>query len=215
MNAKIIGIIAAIVVVGAGVWYFTQNQNPSEVQNDSTTTETESELAMESTSLKELMTRGRDIECSWNSTDANNQSSGTIYVTKDKGRANFTSTDEGQTRTGHMIFMAGSINTSYVWMDGEDKGFKMSFENTTEAETSSSQGMDPNENYDYSCKSWDADSSFFEPPSNIDFQEFNIPALPAASSSTSGQTQMQLDPAAICNSLSEPAKSQCLSSIKQ
>ncbi len=213
MNTKIIGIIAAIVVVGAGVWYFTQNQNSGEVQNDSATTERESELAMETTSLKELMTRGRDIECSWNSTDANNQSSGTIYVTKDKGRANFTSTDEGQTRTGHMIFMAGSTNTSYVWMDGEDKGFKMSFENTTEA--NSSQGMDPNENYDYSCKSWNADSSFFEPPSNINFQEFNIPSLPAASPDSNIPTQMDIDPSAICNSLAEPAKTQCLNSINK
>lgn len=208
MNSKIIGIIAAIVIVGLGAWYFTQNNNSGEVQNDSMMANDQTELAIENTSLKELMTRGQDIQCSWE--DTTDQSSGTIYVSKDKARGDFTVIDENQTKIGHMILVS---NTSHIWMDGDSRGFKVSLQNNTEADTSSSQGVDPNKDYNYSCSSWEADNSLFELPADVNFQEFNIPAMPA--SSASGETQMDINPTAICNTLSEPAKSQCLSNIKQ
>lgn len=208
MNSKIIGIIAAIVIVGLGAWYFTKNNNSGEVQNDSMMANDQTELAIENTSLKELMTRGQDIQCSWE--DTTDQSSGTIYVSKDKARGDFSVMDENQTKIGHMILVS---NTSHIWMDGDSRGFKVSLQNNTEADTSSSQGVDPNKDYNYSCSSWDADNSLFELPADVNFQEFNIPAMPA--SSASGETQMDINPTAICNTLSEPAKSQCLSNIKQ
>lgn len=208
MNSKIIGIIAAIVIVGLGAWYFTKNNNSGEVQNDSMMANDQTELAIENTSLKELMTRGQDIQCSWE--DTTDQSSGTIYVSKDKARGDFSVMDENQTKIGHMILVS---NTSHIWMDGDSRGFKVSLQNNTEADTSSSQGVDPNKDYNYSCSSWEADNSLFELPADVNFQEFNIPAMPA--SSASGETQMDINPTAICNTLSEPAKSQCLSNIKQ
>lgn len=210
MNEKIIGIIIAVLLIGAGAWYFTQNKNTSEVQNETATAETESELQIENASLKELMTRGRDTKCTWN--NAEQQSSGTIYVSQGKGRADFSVTEDGQQKKGHMILAS---EMSYIWMDNEEKGFKIALNNTTQTDTSTSQGVNPDEKVDYSCGAWNADSSFFVPPANVDFQEFTMPAIPAPAAGANSQTQMQLDPTAICNSLSEPAKTQCLTSINK
>lgn len=203
---KIIGIIVAIAVIAAGVWYFTQNQGSSETKNDISSSQTESEVSVENTSLKQLMARGKDMKCTYTSTEEGAPSSGTIYVSKDKGRGDFTVREDGKTTTGHMIF---DSTTSYIWMDGQTTGMKMAM-NTSDAQANTStQSVDPDKNYDYKCDSWRADASMFVPPSDVTFQEFKIPAVPASSSPSS------MDAAAICNSLSEPAKTQCLASVNK
>lgn len=206
MNTKVIGIIAAIVVIAFGAWFFTQNNGDSgQTKNDSLSTEAEIQLEQENTSLKELMTRGRDVMCTYDSAESGK---GTIYASKGKARGDFEVTTEGRTSLGHMI---ADETTGYFWMEGETSGMKMMMNSEAEVNNNENQGVDPNKNYDFRCNSWRADDSVFNPPANVEFREFTIPALPAASTST----EIDVDPSAICNSLSEPAKSQCFSSIKK
>lgn len=204
MNTKVIGIIAAVVVIAAGVWFFTQNKGTSEVQNDTSSAQTETQLTAETTSLKELMSRGRDVKCTYDSAE---EGKGTIYASSGRARGDFEVTNDGKTSIGHMI---ASETTGYFWMEGETTGMKMMFDVNDQASTNN-QGVDPNKDYNFRCDSWRADDSVFTPPANVEFQEFTLPAVPAASTST----ETQVDPSALCNSLPEPAKSQCISSLKK
>lgn len=199
---KIIGIVLAIVLIAGGVWYFTQGQ--SETKNDTSSTQTESEVKAENTSLKALMAAGNDTKCTYRASEEGSDSSGTIYVSKNKGRGDFEVTEEGKVNKGHMIF---DNSTSYIWMDGETTGIKIVHDQSDTTDDSTTTGVDPDKNYDYECGSWKADDSFFVPPSDIIFQELAIPQIPTSTMPNS------MDKSTICNSLPEPARSQCLSSM--
>lgn len=202
MNTKVIGIIAAIVVIAAGVWFFTQSKNTNEVQTDTASTEAEAELQQENTSLKELMSRDREVKCTYESADGG---SGTIYATRGRARGDFEVTTDGKPSMGHMI---ANQTTGYFWMEGQTTGMKMMIDADANASTNN-QGVDPNKNYDFNCESWRADASVFTPPTNVQFQEFKIPEVPAAGAGAGAK----MDAAAVCNSLPEPSKSQCLTSL--
>lgn len=205
MNTKVIGIIVAIVVIAAGVWYFTQNKgNSGETKNESLSTKAEEQLEQENTSIKELMARGRDVMCTYDSADSGK---GTIYASSGRARGDFEVTTNGKTSMGHMI---SDENTGYFWMEGQTSGMKMMM-NANEQTSTSNQGVDPNKNYDFSCDPWRADSSVFTPPANVQFQEFKIPEVPAAGAGTS----TKIDAAAVCNSLPEPSKTQCMASLQK
>lgn len=204
MNTKVIGIIVAIVVIAAGVWYFTQNKGESgETKNESLSTDAEEQLEKENTSIKELMARGRDVVCTYDSADTGR---GTIYASSGRARGDFEVKTDGKTSMGHMI---SDETTGYFWMEGQTSGMKMMMNKTDQSSSTSNQGVDPNKNYDFSCDPWRADASVFTPPTNVQFQEFNIPATPPGGAGT------KMDSSAVCNSLPEPSKTQCLNSIKQ
>ncbi len=210
---KVIGGIVAVVLL-AGIFYFVSQRPSSEVASNRSTAESQDQ-ASDTSSLKALFARGDSQECTYSDSGEGYSSNGTVYVaSNNRMRSDFTSTSEGETTTGHMIVMD---NTSYIWTDGDAQGIKMSYDpNDIETdyqntETSApTQGMDPNENYDFSCKSWRTDNSKFELPSGVEFMKWSMPEVPAM---PNGGVSGAMPSSDVCNQLPEPGKTECLKAL--
>ncbi len=204
---KVVAIIAVVIVIAGGIWFFMQNKNQDgQTKTDTSSAQTQEPANEESSSLKNLMGMNKSQKCEFSSTEEDVTSSGTFYIANNKARGDFQSTAKGTTTKGHMII--DSIY-SWLWNDGSNEGIKFAIDQN-QTESNQTQSVDPNKNYKFSCDSWRADDSMFTPPANITFSEFKMPAIPAQPSGTSEK----MDLSAICNSLPEPSKSECLAGAK-
>jgi hypothetical protein len=220
MNSKVIaGIVILIVIIG-GAFLLTRDKG-SDVASNNEAVDAESSVDTESASIKSLLTADRNQTCTFTSTEGDMKSEGTVYVSGGKMRGDFSTTTSGQTNVSHMIH---KDNTNYMWTEGQTTGLKMTFdpkavEAASEASSTQNQSVDPNKNLDFDCDSWSADNSKFELPSGVTFSE--LPTLPGmdaaagagAAAGASGSADTKAMQQAICNNLSEPAKSQCLANM--
>ncbi len=84
-------------------------------------------------------------------------------------RSDVTIAAAGQTMQSHMITDG---KTSYVWMDQQPQGFKMSFSSTNPA-SNDATGFNPDEKANYNCSPWSPDKSEFALPANVTFTDMN------------------------------------------
>ncbi len=213
MNNKAILAIIGVLVIAAGVYYFTSKNSGNEVDSNSQSGQGMStETNVENSSIKELLANGKTQMCKFSVVEEGAAANGTVYVSNGKMRGDFTGASEaGATQVSHMIH-DGSY--SYVWVDGMDGGFKMAI-NAADAPDSSpnNQVVDQNKNFEFNCERWTEDSSKFELPQGVTFSE--MPTIPAgAGAGASGSFDTKAIQQAACNNLPEPAKSSCLSAIK-
>lgn len=197
MSKKVVAIvIILLLLLLGGYFYMTKGKRGG----TGTGTETQSSA---SSSLKDLLTKGVAQSCTF----SNEGSAGTVYVAGGKMRGDFDSVTEGKTVKSHMIVDG---NTSYIWMDGEKTGFKMSFDPSAQTTGSAAPagGFDANASMNYKCGAWITDSSQFTPPSNVTFTSFD---LPSAAPAKAGGTQPSQ--CSYCSSLTGDDKAQCLSAF--
>jgi hypothetical protein len=113
--------------------------------------------------------------------------------------------------------------TSYSWAEGQDTGYKMDFaamktDSMKGSDMSQNQtAVDVNKNYNFKCSNWSVDTSKFTLPTGVTFKDMaemmqGMPKAPTGQTQTI-QNQGQ-NMAAMCDSLQEPAKSQCLAALK-
>lgn len=212
---KTIGIILAIIVIAGAIFFFTKgNDSETQTAGDTATTENASEESMENTSIKKLLGMKDSQKCTFETTEGGETSTGTFYFADGKGRGEFSSVIAGQTSKGNMIIDG---TTTWFWQADQNTGMKMAFDPETAVENSQNkQALDPNKDYKYDCDSWNGDKSIFTPPSNVTFSELAIPSIPAMpSGAANSPTGSAMTPEAICNSLPEQAKAQCLAAIKK
>ncbi len=213
-NKAVIGIIAAVVVLGA-IFFATRGNNSSDVASDSSSADSASGASMENTTIKSLIAGEGSRKCTFKTTEAGVESSGTVYAGGGKMRGDFTSTIEGKETMSHMIYDG---TTSYIWMDGQATGFKMALDAEQTASAEQNQSVDVNKNYEFDCDSWSVDNSKFEVPGNVEFSDFSAMAGAAASANaaagTAGSTDTKALQQAACNNLPEAAKAQCLAAIQ-
>lgn len=181
MNNKVLWIVGAIIVIALAAYLVmakSKSGNEAVVNNAQTNTAVKNAQnaaspatnaqAPKQSSLKELLALGTAQKCTFN----DNGSQGTFYVASGKSRGDFSSTVSGKTTSGHMI---ADGKTSYVWMDGQAQGFKMTIDATSEqqannaASAAPSQGVDANKKMDYNCTAWTEDSAMFSLPTNVQF----------------------------------------------
>lgn len=218
MKKVILGVIVLLVLLVGGVllnWPkptsevadSTAAKNLAEIQTNSTT---------EKTSLKSLLAMNKSQKCTFDV----EASSGTSYISSGKMRGDFTAKTGGSTGTTHMIVDG---QTSYVWMDGQTSGYKMDFSamqsNSMKGDVNNTGqvNVDPNRDINYSCTNWSVDSSVFTLPANVKFTDMSAMMdkyqTPPTIAHTPGSNTMD-EMMAACNKLPEPAKTQCLSSMK-
>lgn len=172
MSTKaIIGLLVAIVVVGTGVWYFGGKGGSEE---DGAMMEGgEEESRMGSGTFMDLMRLGGSFECKVSSEDPNAVSNGTVYVSGEKIRGDFTSTVDGAAYDSHFINAEGYI---YTWSSAMPQGMKMANKGMMEGEgpgkAEAPQSFDPSVKVDYECHPWIANSGKFSPPSDVTFMDF-------------------------------------------
>jgi len=124
----------------------------------------------ESSSFTRLMAAGQNVECKFQKADGTQ--SGTIYVAGEKMHAEVLMVQH----TDEPMHMIRDMEKMYTWGGGmgEGQGIIMpanmqggSFMGTPMP--TSSANMD--EEMDFDCKPWTADSSQFVPPSDVAFQD--------------------------------------------
>ncbi|MBX9765580.1 hypothetical protein K2X83_02975 [Patescibacteria group bacterium] len=172
MSLKIVGIIAAVLIVGGAAAFFVMNSsgNPGFPESGSDITTRVNQPGAYNGSLADLTRRGGDWQCTFTVENQVAQSSGTVYVSGQKLRGDFSSLvpQLNQTIDSHMIQDNGAV---YVWTSLSPQGFKTETAISTPggAAAFQEQGVDVNQAYDYNCVPWTVDPSKFELPAGVTF----------------------------------------------
>ncbi len=213
---KYIGIAIAIIVIAGGGYYLTtrKNNDNNQTKGDSASMETQADAELSSTSLKTLLSSGKSQKCTFSSTENNATSQGTFYIADGKSRGDFVTTVEGKTTTTHVIY---EDNTSYLWTEGSNSGYKIAVNSEQLSEASKNQSTsnaDLDKNYNFSCTKWSKDSSVYNRPTNVEFKEFIVPTLPTGASS-SGSMSAGMNAETVCAALSGEPKQQCIAAMQK
>jgi hypothetical protein len=167
---KIIVGIAALAVLGGGAYLVMQKKVVSTSTEVERVTNSEAPAAAGafSGSITDLSKRGGSWKCSVDTSTAQAASSGTVYVSGAKVRADFAINAQGY---GTMnAYMIADGEYTYSWSSVMPQGMKakMTAEGESDAATSG-QGMDAHHNYSYDCEAWIPDESVFVVPTEITF----------------------------------------------
>lgn len=184
MSKPVLAAIAGVVVVAAGIVGFVLTR-PDDTQSSQTNTANSSQTeatkadasASQSGTLAEFLAAGENKKCTYSDAD----SSGTMYFSKQRLRADLSRTQDGTTQQSSMIVQEG---TQYVWFADKQQGVKFAFSasDSGESQTASSQGgLSADTKYDFSCESWTVDEAMFTPPANVTFTDLSniqVPSVP-------------------------------------
>ncbi len=196
----IVAMLAAIVVLGGGAFYYLSNKsvssdNVAPIAKTAATSEPQN-----GTSLKDLLAKTEPTKCTVTTSSDLSDSSGIVYISNGKMRSDFSNTMKsgplsGKVQVAHMIV---DTEISYMWGEGMMKnGIKMAKKDMLDVkpqEGNSPQNqaaIDMNEKSDYKCKGWKADTAMFIPPSDIEFQDMgamikSMPRMETPSTNGSG-----------------------------
>lgn len=176
MNKNIVIALTVIVLLLIGGGVFLMNRQSSSPASDQSTLSPQSPqnttTATQTTSLKNLMASKGSQQCTFNDTEMG--SSGTMYISGNKMRGDFSSTIDNRTTTSHMI---SEGENAYVWMDDQKSGFKVSLKSmeglNAKVNTNAPQAVDINKQMDYQCSTWTVDASLFAAPTDVQFQDMS------------------------------------------
>jgi hypothetical protein len=183
---KYVAIGAVILILAAAVYAF-MSYSPGNASEDASVHSTEKTQTQEEDTAKnqavggaftgtmaDLAARGGSWQCAVQSSNQFADSEGTVYVSGERLRGNFTSAISvqgfNQTVGSHMIQEGGY---AYVWTSLSSQGFKMSTSgngNDSSAGTSG-QAVDLNQQYSYDCEPWAVDARVFVLPQGVTFAE--------------------------------------------
>lgn len=167
---KIILIIIAVVVVGAGGYYMYSTNGTGSVSDDQEQHDPDSSVSSAS-SIRAMIESGKDISCTFAHSDEFASQNGTVYISNERMRGDFTITQESVgSFDAHMI---RDGEWAYTWGDpsGQKIGAKISLANL-EGDSDSESGPDLDQELDLKCDTWSVDESFFIPPTDIEFTDF-------------------------------------------
>lgn len=165
-NKAVITIIILLIlgVGGYGAYRIVRHFNRLSTQSQAPTMTAPEATPTAMTTLKALLALGVAQKCTFDQ--------GTVYLAGGKVRGDFVNT----AGASHMI---STGSTSYIWMDGQTAGFKMTFDvNATPNPSTSATpvpqgGLDVNQQANYNCEPWTADSALFSLPKGITFQDLS------------------------------------------
>lgn len=217
MNKKLIVIVVAILAVLGGGYYVYSSQKAGVGAPG-----TQSGKSNAVSSLKDLIAKNIAQTCTYSNSEGDVENSGTMFMAGGKVRGDFeTKMKDGKTTKSHMIVDG---NTSYIWSDDSNMGFKSTFDEKAGTTTSSKDSGTPAETgsfdasagMDYKCSPWSADASKFALPKGVTFQSFGVPPTapekgstePGAAGEKSNSSQCSY-----CDSLTGDSLSQCKAAL--
>jgi len=215
-NKVVIGIIA-VIIIGAGAWYFISQSGKGGVPIVSAPVANSNGTSLDT--LAAILASGRPVKCTVAPTADNGNMSGTFYIANGKTRGDYSVNVTGQNMSGHMIVDG---QTSYSWFEGQSTGFKVTaapVSGNENAPAAAKQGFDPNQKIGYNCSPWSADASLFVLPANVKFNDMSAPGAmmptpPAgASAGVSGAPAGNLSQCAACDSVPAAYKAQCKATL--
>lgn len=225
----ILGVIILLLLIVGAYFVFGKKSASSPLQSVKNQV---TNMATGKRSLTDFFSMTGSQQCTFS--DKTNTSSGTLFVADGKMRGDFQSSNSGKTTQTHMINDGTYI---YYWTDGAKTGYKMSLatvkeqaakitmapqnNSAGEEKTSSSGPVNMNQQADYSCQAWSADSSKFVIPQDVTFTDYttmmqgamkSVTPMAPKEGMTTGQKQSECGQ---CNQV--PAgqmRNQCLTALK-
>lgn len=220
----LLGIFLALLVAGgAGVYLFMGRSSGGLSPESSTAQKGQTAPLAEKKSLKDLLGLGTSQKCTF--TDTVSGSSGTVYVSGNQSRADFVyKLPDATEQISHLIT---SEDEMYMWTEGETTGFKAKLSEyeqedsgapeETEDVEGPSEALNINQQVDYDCQGWTADSAVFALPVGVTFNDLSeLMQFNAPEAGETGVLEDSETPAAACSacdSLPAEAQAQCLQAL--
>lgn len=175
MKNVYIWIGVAVLAAAGGYYFFTQSGegSPSGAPRESgaAASQTNSDSSFNG-SIYDLAARGGDWKCTVDAQASTGGgqavSSGTVYVSGNKVRGDFTSAVQGYGNVDSHLVSDGDYVYSWTSMLAQGVKAKATAANQGGTQTSG-QGSSANQNYAYHCAPSAADASLFTPPANVKF----------------------------------------------
>jgi hypothetical protein len=188
--------------------------------------EDENEGGLFSGSLKDLMARGADTQCTWSSTNEGAKIGGTVYVSGTKFYQEFSSTDS---KNGSELksYILNDGTWIYQWSALSKVGTKMKMDevkklaeeaqkkisnDAIDKQDVENNNVNLDNEFDYNCQKWTVDVSRFQLPTDIQFNDLSqmLNNLPKAVGGNSA-----IDVCQMCEKLPTEGKAACLESCKK
>ncbi len=184
MNQKvIIGIIAAIIVIGGVLLLSKKSDAPTDVVGEGSdvtgmerTMRTQSESTVGRGAISELLAQGRPMNCSFVHNNAEmGTGNGVGYFDGKRMRVDSNLMKDGMAFESHVIHDG---KTLYTWTKSSEGNFAFMMPAVeTEADATVAEQNDSRdvleENVEYSCDPWSPDEGKFIPPSDIEFSDMS------------------------------------------
>ncbi len=176
MNTNaLIGLVALVVVVGGGIWFFS-SKDASGLPTGGVGIETSAEGTA---SFAEFLGRGGSWTCTIDVTNPEAPTEGVVFLSGENMRGDFTSrptTMQGVEVASHMIRVDGFF---YTWTNLAPQGMKIAAPTSIENPGPAGDVINLEAPVQYACQPWVEDASKFEPPSEITFMELPAGAIPS------------------------------------
>lgn len=173
MNRKIIiaGVIGiAFLVIVIAVLLVPQDK--SMIIDDNKVTPTQGYTgATGASKYQDFVRSGRSEICTFATNIDNASTTGTVYASNGKIRADFAITKNNGTFQQHLVV---DSYVAYMWTNVNKKGLKF---NVRENDQVGYESLRNNPAYNYTCRTWSPDMSVFEIPVDIAFTEITDKAL--------------------------------------
>lgn len=179
MNQKTLGIgILVILLVIAGLWYFSSDTVDTDDQTGTATTTTtgtpSTGTPAAASTFKSIFTQSGNHQCSYASSDesASTQNTSVVYISGGKMRAEFR-TSGATVSANFMIYSGGYL---YTWKEAATTGKKSSIKSLAELPQAIPQDLTSGaifgtgeDNVSWDCHPWIPDATYFAIPSYVTF----------------------------------------------
>lgn len=207
---KTVGIILGVVVVAAVIVGVTlgSNKAPGEKGGSESVSGT----------FQELARLGKSYQCTFSKEDEEfGNLTGEVFVANENIRGSYDWTDTAGTSSSMEVLVDDEFN--YFWGSSEYGEFalKTAVEETEEVPTGEEARYDATgEEFEFDCKRWSPRPGTFDPPSDVDFNEFTLPQFDLSGGEVEFEGTAQMNICETCDALPEgEARTQCLEGLAQ
>lgn len=200
----------------------TQDQEQNQQQQEEQAQNQAQDQGMFSGKLKDLMSGGKTLKCTWTYRNNGTVAESVVYVDGEKYASEITVPDqEDSSMVVHSVYDG---EWSYTWTEGMKQGMKMrpaDFEGMGEGEQYQQQQQNQegaengyanfvNEEYDFDCQNWRSDNSKFTVPADVEFADFGEQMKQMEQAAEDMKKNME----SVCNMLQGEEKTKCLEDLK-
>lgn len=171
--------VSLLILGGCGM------SGPQASQTTEESKTTQESAVNESMSLKDLISQGKQQKCTWTVNDEQTSTEGTVYISgenfkqemkvndpKNGGQQTMYSLSDGQSLYTWNTMMPGvGYKVNMQEMMDKETPTEMETEDSKEQDTVRQKETDLNQDYNFKCETWMADSNQFVLPSDIKFQD--------------------------------------------
>lgn len=168
---------AIVIVVGGGIFAYTQLDNDTNPGTGSTTNTTTNTTTNQNRSFLQLAASSEPTKCEFTIDEENSNQTWIVYAADGKVRGDYTGTmaDSGSIE-GHII-TDSEYQYNWATQDGTTTGTKLRLSvvqnSSATANVNTTTTLDREQEYDMVCEGWTANPAVFVPPTDVTFTDLS------------------------------------------